>query len=84
MREKAKAEKCVEEVKKFTECCSSHSVLMVVKCRAENAALKSCLTKWYEDEDFKRQCKEEYLEERSRFRSTGIRQKDTQRYPTSM
>lgn len=84
MRDKAKEEKCVEEVKNFTECCRNHSVLMVVKCRKENTALKNCLTKWYEDEDFRSLCKKEYLEERSQFRKTGIRLKDTQRYPSNM
>lgn len=84
MRDKAKEEKCIEEVKQFSECCKDNSIFMVVKCRKENAALKECLTKWYGDEDFKNLCKEEYLNERSEFRRTGIRRKDTQRYPSNM
>lgn len=84
MRDKAKDEKCVEQVKNFTDCCKNNSLLMVIKCRKENAALKACLTRWYEDEDFKNLCKEEYLEERTQFRRTGIRQKEAQRYPSSM
>lgn len=84
MRDKARDEKCNEEVKQFTECCKDHSVLMVVACRRENAALKNCLTRWYEDEGFKEQCKNEYLEERSEFRRTGIRKKDQHRWPTNV
>lgn len=83
MRDKAKEEKCTEEVKQFTECCKNNSVLMVLSCRKENNALKNCLTKWYEDEDFKAECRKEYLAERSEFRRTGIRQKDKQRWPSN-
>lgn len=84
MRDKARDEKCVEEVKNFTECCKSNNVLMVLFCRKENSALKSCLTKWYEDDNFKNECKQEYLEERTEFRQTGIRQKEKQRWPSNM
>ncbi|XP_044760017.1 COX assembly mitochondrial protein homolog [Coccinella septempunctata] len=83
MRDKAKAEKCSEEVKKFTECCASSSFAMVYKCRTENSLLKACLTRWYEDDEFKNICREEYLKERSEFRRTGIR-KDPRRVGVSM
>ncbi|GJQ82227.1 hypothetical protein Trydic_g19429 [Trypoxylus dichotomus] len=85
MREIAKEEKCAEEVKKFTECCKDSSILMVVKCREQNNALKECLTHWYQDESFKERCKQEYLKERSEYRRTGITQKQKNaRLPTSM
>jgi len=48
---------------------------MVVACRKENKVLKDCLNKWYQDEEFKNSCKEEYLDERSEFRRTGILKK---------
>lgn len=73
MREKAKAEKCVEEVTEFNKCCKASSVFMVVKCREENSALKSCLTSWYENEEFRKVCTEQYLNERSEYRRTGIK-----------
>ncbi|KDR24039.1 COX assembly mitochondrial protein homolog [Zootermopsis nevadensis] len=75
MREKAKDDKCAEEVKAFNECCKSSSIFMVVTCRKENTALKNCLIRWYQDEKFKNSCKEEYLDERSEFRRTGIPKK---------
>ncbi|XP_069682827.1 COX assembly mitochondrial protein homolog [Periplaneta americana] len=75
MREKARDEKCFDEVKAFNECCKESSLFMVVTCRKENSALKECLNRWYQNEEFKNSCKEEYLSERSEFRRTGIPQK---------
>jgi len=72
MRDIARAEKCFKEVEEFTECCKDHNILMVVKCRPENSKLKECLTRWYNDEEFKDFCKNEYLDERSEYRRTGI------------
>ena len=72
MRDKAKELKCSQEVTDFSKCCKDSSFLMVVKCREQNAALKTCLTKWFTDEKFKEECTQEYLEERSQYRRTGI------------
>lgn len=84
MRDIAKREKCIEEVKSFSECCKDNSVFMVFSCRKENAALKECLSKWYQDEEFKNRCKNEYLNERSEYRRTGVSKQKTERLPTSM
>lgn len=73
MREKAKTENCVEEVTKFNECCKNSSLLMVFKCRNESSIMKSCLGNWYQNEDFKKVCTEEYLKERSEYRKTGVK-----------
>ncbi|CAH0725753.1 unnamed protein product, partial [Brenthis ino] len=73
IREKAKTEKCVQEVAKFNECCKESSILMVFKCRDENSTMKSCLAEWYRNEEFKQICTEEYLKERSEYRRTGIK-----------
>ncbi|XP_050347413.1 COX assembly mitochondrial protein homolog [Nymphalis io] len=73
IREKAKTEKCIPEVEDFSKCCKDSSVFMVIKCRNENSALKSCLSKWYHNEEFKKLCTEEYLKERSEYRRTGIK-----------
>lgn len=75
MREKAKIEKCFEEVAAFESCCKDNSILMVVTCRKQNDALKTCLGRWYQDEAFKKECTEVYLKERSIFRSTGMQKK---------
>jgi COX assembly mitochondrial protein 1 len=75
MREKAKIEKCFEEVAAFESCCKKDSLLMVITCRKQNDALKTCLGRWYQDEAFKSECTDIYLKERSIFRSTGMQKK---------
>lgn len=75
MRDKAKGEKCVKQVEAFSKCCIDSGFLMVVKCRKENSDLKECLTSWYNNEDFRQDCTEEYLAERSEYRRTGIGKK---------
>lgn len=73
IREKAKTEKCTKEVAEFEKCCKDSSLLMVVKCRNQNSILKECLGNWYQNEEFKKQCTEEYLNQRSEYRRTGIK-----------
>lgn len=73
IREKAKTQKCVKEVSEFELCCKASSLLMVVKCRDQNSALKDCLGSWYKNDEFKQMCTEEYLKERSEYRRTGIK-----------
>lgn len=75
MREKAKIEKCFEEVHAFESCCKDYSLLMVITCRKQNDSLKTCLGKWYQDEAFKKECTEIYLGERAEFRRTGMQKK---------
>ncbi|XP_003705804.1 COX assembly mitochondrial protein homolog [Megachile rotundata] len=72
MRDKAREEKCVKEVQEFNTCCKNSSFLMVFKCRDVNTALKSCLETWFNDPAFKEECTQEYLQERSEYRRTGI------------
>ncbi|XP_055710351.1 COX assembly mitochondrial protein homolog [Phlebotomus papatasi] len=75
MRDRAKTEKCVPEVSDFEQCCKDKGLLMVFSCRKENEKLKNCLTKWYQDETFKSECRQIYLDERTEFRRTGIMKK---------
>jgi COX assembly protein 1 len=37
--------------------------------------MKTCMKKWYYDQDFIKECTELYLEERSEYRRTGISKK---------
>lgn len=76
MRDRAKKEKCTAVVADFEKCCKGAGIAMVIKCRKENSALKECLTRWYKDESFVKECTEIYLNERSEYRRTGIRQKE--------
>ncbi|EDL09255.1 RIKEN cDNA 2010110K16, isoform CRA_b, partial [Mus musculus] len=84
MREKAR-ERCSEQVEDFTRCCKDSGILMVLKCRKENSALKDCLTAYYNDPAFYEECKLEYLKEREEFRKTGVpTKKRLQKLPTNM
>lgn len=78
MRDRAKVEKCFEEVAAFESCCKEYSILMVVTCRKQNSNLKNCLAKWYQDETFKKECTDIYLKDRSEYRSTGLEKKKRQ------
>lgn len=75
MRERAKEIKCTEEVKAFETCCKGNGLMMVFNCRPENTDLKDCLTRWYRDEDFIKECTEIYLKDRTEYRSTGLTKK---------
>ena len=75
MRELAQKEKCAPEVESFTHCSQASGVGMVFHCREENTKLRSCLTFWYKNEEFKEHCKELYLQQRSEYRATGISKK---------
>lgn len=75
MRERTKSEKCVDEVKEFHACVLRTGLLHVIRCRRENDKMKACMEKWYYNEDFIKECTEQYLDERSEFRRTGIPKK---------
>ncbi|XP_068791580.1 COX assembly mitochondrial protein homolog isoform X4 [Struthio camelus] len=82
MRERAK-ELCSDKVQAFTKCCKETGLLMVVKCRQENAALKDCLVSYYTDPAFYEECKTEYLKQRAEYRATGIKKKK-QKLPSNV
>ncbi|XP_068791578.1 COX assembly mitochondrial protein homolog isoform X3 [Struthio camelus] len=67
----------------FTKCCKETGLLMVVKCRQENAALKDCLVSYYTDPAFYEECKTEYLKQRAEYRATGIKKKK-QKLPSNV
>ena len=56
----------------FFTCAKETGLLMAFKCRTENNKLNECLKKWYENEELKEECTQEYLRERSEYRRTGI------------
>lgn len=79
MRERAKQSHCLEAVKAFETCCKASNVMMVVKCRTENDALKQCLERWYKDEGFIKECTDIYLKDRTEYRSSGMTKKQRAR-----
>ncbi|KAK3580230.1 hypothetical protein CHS0354_012758 [Potamilus streckersoni] len=83
MKKKAK-ENCQEVVQAFEKCGKDSGLLLPFKCRPYAKALERCLLGWYENEDFKEKCKLEYLEERSEYRRTGIKQKTKRKESTML
>lgn len=59
----------------FEKCGKDNGLAVIFRCTQENESLKNCLSKWFYDEEFKEECKKQYLEERSAFRRTGISKK---------
>lgn len=76
MRDRAKKEKCIPEVQLFETCCKDNGIKMIYSCRSQNDGLKACLTKWYQDEEFKAECRNVYLTQRAEYRRTGIKKAD--------
>lgn len=79
MRELIKTDKCAKEVKDFSKCCGKSELFMVMKCRKENAVMRECYERWFFNEDFRKECTERYLEDRSEYRRTGISAKERKR-----
>ena len=48
---------------------------MTFKCRKELNAMKSCMERWYTDEQFKQECTRMYLKKRRDFRIERIKEK---------
>ncbi|CAD6227591.1 GSCOCG00001270001-RA-CDS [Cotesia congregata] len=72
VRERAKNEKCVDEVKALSECGKANGFMIVFKCREENQKMWDCYEKWYHDQELIDRCTQEYLNERTIYRRTGI------------
>jgi len=49
------------------------------KCRKQVKAMNDCLTKWFQDENFRAACPQMYLAERTKYRETGILTKPIKR-----
>ncbi|XP_015126920.1 COX assembly mitochondrial protein homolog [Diachasma alloeum] len=80
VRDKARTEKCTEEVKAFTECGKESGLLIWLDCRDTNKRLWDCAGKWFHDKEFVAQCTEEYLNERSQYRRTGVGAKQKRKH----
>lgn len=78
MKQRAKAEKCLEAVTEFGKCSQVQGLMLPFRCRTEVAVMKACLSAAYQDEAFRDECKQQYLQERSEYRRTGISKKRKQ------
>lgn len=59
----------------FCKCAKEQGLKVTFMCRQENKVLKDCLAKWFYDEEFREECKMQYLQERSEYRRTGLTKK---------
>ncbi|XP_059165256.1 COX assembly mitochondrial protein homolog [Physella acuta] len=75
MKLKAKKERCADEVRNFGTCAKENGLLLPFKCRSQAKAMEVCLSSAYKDPEFVELCTQEYLQERSEYRRTGIKTK---------
>ena len=78
VRERCKTEpdKCALVKADFDKCClDSGGISMVYKCREENRLFQECMNKWFNDQTFIDECREQYLAKRAQFRTTGEKQR---------
>lgn len=75
MKEIAKKENCNKHVVAFGECAKQSGLLMPIQCKELSRELHTCLSNMYKDEAFIERCTKEYLDSRSEYRRTGIKDK---------
>jgi len=66
---------CTEYGDKLNECGIKHGLMVWYHCQAERDEVVNCMERWQLEPDFKEKVTEEYLNERSHFRQTGIKTK---------
>ncbi|XP_050544400.1 COX assembly mitochondrial protein homolog [Daktulosphaira vitifoliae] len=76
VRERAKYEKCAELNKAFGDCCLNTGFFAFYKCKVQVRELNECMAKWFTDETFIKECRDNYLKERKEYRLTGIRKSE--------
>jgi COX assembly protein 1 len=75
MRDRARKEKCIPEAAEFQNCCKDAGIMMTFRCKEQTKGLFKCLEEWYQNEAFRKECTELYLQDRTEFRKTGVKQK---------
>lgn len=53
-----------------------NGLISFITCKPQVDAMNACLGKYYKDPDFRAECEKIYLDKRSRYRQTGIIEKD--------
>jgi len=75
MRDVARTDLCVEYVNKFSACTQKAGFGMIIACRPERDEMVACIERWFDKPEFRERVTEEYLNERSHFRETGVKTK---------
>lgn len=79
MRDITRTQLCIPQVKEFADCSKTHGISFVMHCRESKDTMVACQKAWMDRPDFVAAVTEEYLNERSHFRETGIKQKRYER-----
>ena len=82
MRDITRTQLCVDTVREFSECSKREGFAMAWRCRDEKDCMVQCQKDWFDNPQFVSAVTEEYLNERSHYRQTGIKQKRYNRVGT--
>ena len=75
MRDISRTQLCGDQVREFSECSKREGFAMVWRCREEKDCMVECQKEWFDKPEFVAAVTEEYLNERSHYRQTGVKQK---------
>ncbi|ESO96621.1 hypothetical protein LOTGIDRAFT_99305, partial [Lottia gigantea] len=76
VKERAKDEKCRDQYRTLAYCAREHGMFVMWRCKSEARKLERCLKHWINNEDFVQETKDQYLEDRRFYRTTGISRKE--------
>lgn len=71
MEHKITHELCSEPAREFAECAKAKGLRVVIDCKSLLKKFEECTNRWFRDEEFKKQCEQEYLAKRKKFQETG-------------
>lgn len=57
----------------FGDCCLDTGFWMWFKCKPQVKALNTCMAKWFDDSEFVKECRDQYLIDRRNYRLTGVK-----------
>ncbi|XP_023347877.1 uncharacterized protein LOC111716634 isoform X4 [Eurytemora carolleeae] len=75
MRDITRTQTCTSEVENFSKCSKDNGFSMFYYCRDVRDLMMDCQKGWFDRPEFQEAVKEEYLNERSHYRNTGIKTK---------
>jgi len=75
MRDITRTQLCTDVVQTFSDCAKDNGFFMFYYCRGERDKMMECQMEWFDKPQFQEAVKEEYLNERSHFRESGVKTK---------
>ncbi|KAI0983877.1 hypothetical protein GJ496_007691 [Pomphorhynchus laevis] len=71
VRERSHRELCADSVKAFGECGAKQGIKAMFMCQPELREMNKCIKEAYKNKQFINECREIYIRDRSRYRSSG-------------